>query len=76
MGDPTDKDKDTERFKDQSTDTEGYLEYTNECGKGKVNQLVVRNKKDRHNYLKQKNQDVSYNVKRQQNTAGYKNRNK
>ena len=30
--------------------TEGYLEYTKENEKGKVNQLDVENKKDKHNY--------------------------
>ena len=33
MMDPTDKD--TKHIKDQSTGTEGYLEYTNENGQGK-----------------------------------------
>ena len=45
-------DKDTKHIKDQSTGTEGYLEYTKENKKGKVNQLDVGNKK----YLQ--NQDV------------------
>ena len=43
MVDPTDKD--TKHTKDQSTCTEGYLEYTKEEEKGKVNQLDVGNKK-------------------------------
>ena len=38
--DPTDKD--TNYIKDQSTRTEGYLEYTKEKEKGKVNQLDVK----------------------------------
>ena len=42
MVDPTDKD--TQHIKDQSTGTEGYIEYTKEKGKGKVNQLDVENK--------------------------------
>ena len=46
--DPTDKD--TKRIKVQSTGPEGYLEYTKENEKGKVNQLDVGNKKDQHNY--------------------------
>ena len=33
-------DKDTEHIKDQSTGTEGYIEYTKEKGKGKVNHLM------------------------------------
>ena len=37
-------------IKNRSTDTEGYLEYTKENEKGKVNQLDVGNKKDQHNY--------------------------
>ena len=37
MVDPTDKD--TKHTKDRSTGTEGYLEYTKENEKGKVNQL-------------------------------------
>ena len=41
--DPTDKD--TKRIKDRSTGTEGYLEYTKEKEKSKVNQLDVGNKK-------------------------------
>ena len=49
MVDPTDKD--TKHINDQSTGTEGYLEYTKEKEKGKVNQLDVGidhvgNKKD------------------------------
>ena len=31
--------KDTKHIKDKSTDTEGYLEYTKEKEKGKVNQF-------------------------------------
>ena len=37
MVDPTDKD--TKHIKDQSTSTEGYLEYTKEKKKCKVNQV-------------------------------------
>ena len=48
MVDPTDKD--TEHIKDRSMGTEGYLEYTKENEKGKVNQLDVGNEKDQHNY--------------------------
>ena len=33
-------DKNTEHVKDRSTDTVGYLEYTKERGKGKVNHLL------------------------------------
>ena len=44
MVDPTDKD--TKHIKDLSTGTEGYLEYTKEKEKCKVNQLDVGNKKD------------------------------
>ena len=51
MADPTDKD--TKHIKDRSTGTEGYLEYTKENGKGKVNQLDVGNKTDQHNYKNQ-----------------------
>ena len=40
MVDPTDMD--TKNIKDQSA---GYLEYTKEKEKGKVNQLIVGNKK-------------------------------
>ena len=47
MVDPTDKD--TKHIKDQSTGTEGDLEYTKEKEKGKVNQLDVGNKKDQQN---------------------------
>ena len=43
--DPTDKD--TKHTKDQSTGTEGYLEYTKEKEKGKVNQLDVHCKNAR-----------------------------
>ena len=43
MVDPTDKD--TNHIKDQSTGTEGYLEYTKEKEKWKVNQIDVGNKK-------------------------------
>ena len=39
MVDPTDQDR--KHIKDQSTGTEGYLEYTKEKKKGKVNQLDV-----------------------------------
>ena len=46
MVDPTDKD--TKHIKDQSTGTEGYLEYTKEKEKDKVNQLDVGNEKDQH----------------------------
>ena len=46
--DPTDNN--TKHIKDRSTDSEGYLEYTKENEKGKVNQLGVGNKKDQHNY--------------------------
>ena len=42
MVDPTDKD--TKRIKDRNTGTEGYLEYTKEKEKGKVNQFDVENK--------------------------------
>ena len=38
-------DKDTKHMKDQSTGTWGYLEYTKEKEKGKVNQLDLGNKK-------------------------------
>ena len=41
MVDPTDKD--TKHNKDRSTGTEGYLEYTEENEKGKVNRLDVGN---------------------------------
>ena len=44
MVDPTDKN--TKHVKDRSTGTEGYLEYTKENEKGKVNQLNVRKRKD------------------------------
>ena len=37
-------DKDTKHIKDQSRDTEGYLEYTKEKEKGTVNQFDVENK--------------------------------
>ena len=47
MVDPTDKD--TRHIKDQSTGTEGYLEYTKEKEKGKVNQLDVGNETDHQN---------------------------
>ena len=47
MADPTDKD--TKHIKDRSTGTEGYLEYTKEKEKCKVNQLDVGNKKDQQN---------------------------
>ena len=40
----------TKHIKDRSTGTEGYLEYTKEDEKGKVNQLDVGDKKDQHNY--------------------------
>ena len=43
MVDPMDKD--TKHIKDQSTGTEGYLEYTKEKEKGNVNQLDLGNKK-------------------------------
>ena len=43
MVDPTDKD--TKHIKDRSTGTEGYLGYTKEKEKWKVNQLDVGNKK-------------------------------
>ena len=72
MVDPTDKD--TKHIKDRSTGTEGYLEYTEENEKGKVNQLDVGNKKDQHNYKTRT--CVSYKVKRQQNIVGNQNRNK
>ena len=42
MVDLTDNSK---HIKDQSTDTEGYLEYTKEKEKGKENQLDAGNKK-------------------------------
>ena len=42
-------DKDTKHIKDQSTGTEGYLEYTKEKEKGKVNQFDVGNQKDQQN---------------------------
>ena len=35
-------------MKGQSTGTEGYLDYTNENEKGKVNPINVGNKKDQH----------------------------
>ena len=38
-------DKDTKDIKDRRTGTEGYLEYTKEKEKGKVNQPDVENKK-------------------------------
>ena len=41
--DPTDKD--TKHINDQSTGTKGYLDYTKEEEKGKVNQLDVGNEK-------------------------------
>ena len=44
MVDPTDKG--TKHIKDRSKGTEGYLEYTKEKEKGKVNQLDVGNEKD------------------------------
>ena len=50
MVDPTDKD--TKHIKDWSTGmqiTEGYLEYTEEKERCKVNQLDVGNKKDQQN---------------------------
>ena len=47
MVDPTDKD--TNDIKDQRTGTKGYLKYTKEKEKGKVNQLDVGNKKDQQN---------------------------
>ena len=43
MVDPTDKD--TKYIKDRSTGAEGYLEYTKEKEKGKVNQLDGGTKK-------------------------------
>ena len=45
MVDPTDKDTKHINCKDQRTGIEGYLEYTKEKEKGKVNQLDVENKK-------------------------------
>ena len=45
--DPTDKD--TKHIKDRSTGTEGYVEYTKEKEKCKVNQLDVGNKKGQQN---------------------------
>ena len=47
MVDPTDKD--TKHIKDWITGTEGYLEYTKEKEKCKVNQLDVGNNKDQQN---------------------------
>ena len=47
MMDPTVKD--AKQIKDQSTCTEGYIEYTKKKEKGKVNQLDVENEKDQHN---------------------------
>ena len=44
----------TKHIKDRSTGTEGYLEYTKENGKGKVNQLDKGNKK----YYTITNQDM------------------
>ena len=49
MVDPTDKD--TKHIKDQSMGAEGYLEYTKENEKGKVNQLDVGNKKGAEKFL-------------------------
>ena len=40
-------DKDTKHIKDQSTDTEEYLEYTKEKGKNKDTNLG--NERDQHN---------------------------
>ena len=50
MVDPTDKD--TKHIKDPSMGTEGYLEYTKENEKGKVNQLNVGTKKDQQDQCK------------------------
>ena len=47
MVDPTDKN--TNHIKDQSMGTEGYLKYTKEKEKWKVNQLDVGDKKDQQN---------------------------
>ena len=47
MVDPTDTD--TKHIKDRSTGTGGYLEYTKDNEKGKVNQLDVGNNKHQHN---------------------------
>ena len=47
MVDPTDTD--TKHIKDRSTDTEGYLGYTKEKEKCKVNQLDAGNKQDQQN---------------------------
>ena len=48
MVEPTDKD--TKTHQGPKHGTEGYLEYTKENEKGKVNQLDEGNKKDQHNY--------------------------
>ena len=42
-------DKDTKHINDRITGTEGYLEYTKEKEKCKINQLDVGNKKDQQN---------------------------
>ena len=55
MVDPTDKD--TKRIKERSMVTEGYLEYSKEKEKGKVNQLDVGNDKDRQNSGSNKSKD-------------------
>ena len=43
MVDSTDKDR--KHIKDRNTGTEGYLEYTKEKEKGKINNLDVGNEK-------------------------------
>ena len=62
MVDPTDED--TKHIEDQSTGTEGYLEYTKEKEKGKVNQRDVGNKKT--------NTTVVVTIQRQVKTASTK----
>ena len=47
MVDPTDKD--TKHIKDQSTGTEGYLEYTKEEAKGQGKPIWCGEQKDQHN---------------------------
>ena len=51
MVDPRDKEE-TIYIKDQSTDTEWYLEYANKNEKGKVNQLDVGKNNGQHNKTK------------------------
>ena len=60
-------DKDTKHIKDWSTGTEGYLEYTKENEKGKVNQLDVASGTSKTNTItKQKTTEYSREPKQKQ----------